>query len=75
MWNNEIEFRQYRSTNQEIVQLKTLISQAIIQNKYDRMLLFPILLLQSNDNFQKVKTKPKRIEIAENTVTFLSSFP
>jgi hypothetical protein len=57
------------------MQLKTLISQAIIQNKYDRMLLFPILLLQSNDNFQKVKTKPKRIEIAENTVTFLSSFP
>ena len=75
MWNKEIEFRQYRSTNQEIMQLKTLISQAIIQNKYDRMLLFPILLLQSNDNFQKVKTKPKRIEIAENTVTFLSSFP
>lgn len=57
------------------MQLKTLIPQAIIQKKYDRMILFPILLLQRNDNFQKVKTKPKRIEIAEITVTFLSSFP
>ena len=57
------------------MQLKTLIPQAIIQKKYDRMILFQILLLQRNDNFQKVKTKPKRIEIAEITVTFLSSFP
>jgi len=30
------------------MQIKTLIPQAIIQNKYDRMLLLPILLLQLN---------------------------
>ena len=29
------------------MQLKTLISQAIIQKKYDRMVMFPTLLLQA----------------------------